>query len=115
MSTAKQRAALLDRIGRLAASAVQGSLAEVYVRCGSPSCPCHRDPEKRHGPHLYLKYKDPRGHSTGMYVPREHEAQMRRAVQAWAELRKSIVAVAQLNRVQLHERLRRRRDVPAGR
>ena len=115
MSTAKKRAALLGHIGRQAASAVQGSLAEVYVRCGSPSCACHRDPEKRHGPHLYLKYKDPRGRSTGMYVPREHEAEMRRAVEAWAELRESIVAVAQLNRGELHERLRRRKDVPAGR
>lgn len=112
---AKRRTALLDRIRRLAAFAVQGSLAEVYVRCGSASCACDRDPQKRHGPHLYLKYKGPQGRSTGIYVPREHEAEMRRAVEAWAQLWESIVAVAQLNREVLHGRLRRRKDVPAER
>jgi hypothetical protein len=115
MSTAKTRTALLDRICQLASSAVQGSLAEVYVRCGSSSCGCQRDPKKRHGPHLYLKYKDSQGRSTGMYVSREHEPEMRKAVEAWAELRGSIVAIAELNREELHGRLRRRKDVRASR
>jgi hypothetical protein len=101
---------LLRRLARLAESAVQGTLVEVLLRCGTASCGCHRDPAKRHGPHLYLKYRDPEGRSTGMYIPREHEVEARQAVEAWSELWETIVESGHLNREALRGRLRRRRD-----
>ena len=36
---------------------VQGGLSETTRRCGNRNCICHRDPAKRHGPHLYLTYR----------------------------------------------------------
>lgn len=100
----------LNRLARLAEVAVQGSLVEVYLRCGTPSCSCHRDPARRHGPHLYLKYRTSDGRSTGLYVPRAHERSVREAVRAWAEAWQALVLVGQHNREALRERLRRRGD-----
>ena len=37
---------------------VQGGLSETSRRCGNPNCVCHRDPERLHGPHLYITYRD---------------------------------------------------------
>jgi hypothetical protein len=113
---ARSRTALLQHLARLAEFAVQGSLVEVYLRCGTASCGCHRDPARRHGPHLYLKFRDSEGRSTGMYIPRTHAKEARRAVAAWSELWETIVALGELNRRALRERVRRqRRGHAAGR
>lgn len=98
-------AQLLD----LAKVAVQGTLVEVKVRCGTKSCICHRDPSRKHGPHLYLKFRTAEGRSTGMYIPREHEAEVREAVEAWSKLWESMVEVGRRNRDELARRLKARR------
>jgi hypothetical protein len=112
---ARSHTALLRRLARLAQFAVQGTLVEVLLRCGTASCACHRDPARRHGPHLYLKFRDSAGRSTAMYIAREHEAQARRAVEAWSELWETTVALGQLNREVLRERVRRQRTGHAAR
>lgn len=113
---ARSRAALLQRLARLAGFAVQGTLVEVYLRCGTASCGCHRDPSRRHGPNLYLKFRDAGGSSTGLYVPKTHAKEARRAVAAWSELWGTIVTLGELNRRALRERVRRqRRSRAAGR
>lgn len=113
---ARSRTALLQHLARLAGFAVQGTLVEVYLRCGTASCGCHRDPKRRHGPNLYLKFRDPEGSSTALYVPRTHAKEARRAVAAWSELWETIVALGQINRRALRERVRRqRRGHAAGR
>jgi len=112
---ARSRAALLRRLARLAAFAVPGTLVQVFLRCGTASCACHRDPARRHGPHVYLKFRDPAGRATGLYVPRAHAPEARRAVGAWRALWDTSVAVGQLNRQALRARLRRRKDAAAGR
>jgi hypothetical protein len=35
-----------------------GSVVKQYMFCGKPSCACHRDPAKKHGPYYYLSYKE---------------------------------------------------------
>lgn len=100
---------LLQQLPDLARVAVQGTLVEVLVRCGNKGCICHRDPDRRHGPHLYLKYRTVEGRSTGMYVPREHEAEVRAAVAAWAEMREALAELARENRDELAKRLKARR------
>jgi hypothetical protein len=97
-------------MAQLAEVAVQGTLVEVYLRCGTASCACHRDPERRHGPHCYLKFRDPEGRATGLYVPRAHVKEARRAVDAWSELWETTVALGHINRQALRELVRRRRD-----
>jgi hypothetical protein len=105
---ARSRAALLRRLTQLAAIAVPGTLVEVFLRCGTAACGCHRDPARRHGPHLYLKFRDADGHATSLYVPRAQATAARRAVRAWSALWDTSVAVGALNRQALRTRVRRK-------
>ena len=99
---------LLSRLPLLGEHAIQGSLVEVLLTCGTPTCGCHQDPKRRHGPHLYLRYRDPKGRSRSMYVPRSHEGEMREAVQAWGQMWEAMLELSHNNREALRERLRRR-------
>lgn len=54
-------------------SMVQGGLSETWRRCGKSTCQCQRDPSYRHGPHLYLTYRED-GESRSLYVPPEQAA-----------------------------------------
>jgi len=100
----------LSRLQRLAATAVQGGLSETTRTCGNPACACHQDPARRHGPHLYLTFRAPDGRSSALYVPREHEQRVRKAVQAWAQLWETIVEVSHENREALGRSMRRREN-----
>lgn len=109
----RTRKTLLPRLQRLAATAVQGGLSETTRTCGNPACACHQDPARRHGPHLYLTFRAPDGRSSALYVPREHEQRVRKAVQAWAQLWKTIVETSHENREALGRSMRRREN-PRG-
>ena len=61
---------------------VQGGLSETSRRCGKPACQCHHDPTYRHGPHLYLTYRED-GAGRSLYVPPEHAEEVRAAHEAW--------------------------------
>ena len=92
-----------------------GTLVEVFLPWGTASCGGHRDPARRHGPHLDLKFRDPAGRATRLYVPRAHAAAVRRAAAAGTALWATSVAVGELNRQALRQRLRRKTDAARGR
>jgi len=98
------RAALLRRLIRLTQTMVQGGLSATTRTCGNPSCRCHQG--ERHGPHLYLTFRSPEGRSSALYIPRAAEAEVRRALQAWAAFWETGVALSHLNRQALRQRLR---------
>ena len=54
---------LLQQLKALGEHAIQGNLVEVMLTCGTPTCGCHQDRNRRHGPHLYLRYRDLNGRS----------------------------------------------------
>lgn len=97
-----------ERLQTLSRQAIQGTLVEVMLRCGKASCSCHKDPNRRHGPHLYLKYRNQSGRSTGMYIPRSHEREVRKAVEAWSSMWELMVELSHKNRRALRQRLGRR-------
>ena len=105
---ARSQTALLRRLETLAEKAIQGTLVEVRLRCGTPSCGCHQDPARRHGPHLYLKFKDAEGRSTSLYIPRRHAREARRAVEAWGRMWQTMLVLGQRNRQALAKRMRRK-------
>jgi hypothetical protein len=105
----KPRSHSTPRIQSLAERAIQGTLVELMLRCGTPSCGCHQDPARRHGPHLYVKFRDENGRSTSLYIPRESEREIRAAVEAWSGLWETIVRLSHRNRQAFKLRLRRRR------
>ena len=87
-------------------SMVQGGLSETSRRCGKPTCRCARDPTYRHGPHLYLTYRDD-GANRSLYVPPEHADIARAAHEAWAAFWTIGCAIAEVNREQLRREWQR--------
>ena len=93
----KQQRHLIQRLLRAAETMVQGGLSETSRRCGNPSCICYRDPERLHGPHLYITYRED-GRSRSLYVPPQHAEIARKAQQAWAAFWEIGCLLAKLNR-----------------
>src|SRR6185295_2552077 len=91
---------LIERLLQATESMVQGGLSETSRRCGNPSCACHKDPQRLHGPHLYITYRVD-GKSRSLYVPSQHARVARQAQRAWAAGWKIGGALAALNREQL--------------
>ena len=102
----RQHSDLLQQLQRLGEIAIPGNLVETKLTCGTKSCRCHTDPEHRHGPHLYLKYRDENGRSRSLYIRRSHEQEVREAVAAWSELREAVASLGHSNREELTNRLR---------
>jgi hypothetical protein len=101
----KKRTQLLEEMQALAELAVQGSLAELMMRCGKRNCACSSDPARRHGPALYLKFRKPGGGRGSLYIPRRHEAQARRAVEAWARMWEIMLELGCQNRDALRKQV----------
>lgn len=95
-------------------SMVQGGLSETSRRCGKPTCPCAHDAAFRHGPHLYLTYREG-GASRSLYVPPEEAATARAAHDAWATFWEMGCAIAALNREGLRRRWQKAPSAPARR
>ena len=76
---------------------IQGSLSEVTRQCGDPRCACAWDPQRRHGPHLYLKFTS-EAQSHSVYVPPEHAQVLRESHQAWLRFQEIGTRLAANNR-----------------
>jgi hypothetical protein len=96
---------MLRQLARAADSMVQGGLAATTRTCGKPACPCHSDPARRHGPHLYFTWRAD-GKPKALYVPPQHAAQAKAAQQAWARFWEIGVQLSDRNRAQLRRRWR---------
>lgn len=55
-----------------------GSVVKQYMFCGKPSCACHQDPQKKHGPYYYLSYKEG-GQSRYKYLGKATSPRVERA------------------------------------
>ena len=91
------RQRLLEQIEQLARHAIYGTLSESYRTCGNPRCRCHAQGPK-HGPHLYISYRGERGKTTGYYVPKAAESEVRRGVEAWSQLQTQLRQLSALNK-----------------
>ena len=91
---------LLRQIEQLARRALFGTISETYRTCGSPGCRCH-GPGPKHGPHLYVSYRGPKGKTTGYYVPKAIEAEVRDSITAWNQLQDQLRHLAELNKQRL--------------
>ena len=91
------RERLLEEIEQLARRAIYGTLSESYRTCGNPRCRCHAQGPK-HGPHLYISYRGEGGKTTGYYVPKAAENEVRRGVEAWSQLQTQLRQLSALNK-----------------
>src|SRR6266496_827537 len=110
----QQREQLLREIEQLARCALFGTISETYRTCGTPGCRCHREGPK-HGPHLYVSYRGDKGKTTGYYVPKAIQAEVRQSIKAWGELQENLGRLAQINKEQLiPTRHRKKRTFATG-
>jgi hypothetical protein len=93
------RTDLLREVARLSRRILFGTLSETYRTCGSEGCRCHRG--EKHGPHLYVSFRGREGKTTGFYVPKALEDEMREGAQAWGRLEEVLRELAERNRQRL--------------
>ena len=105
---------LIERLLRVTEIMVQGGLSETSRRCGNPSCVCFRDPQRLHGPHLYVTYRED-GESRSLYVPPEHAQAAREAQQAWASFWEIGCSLAKRNRDRLRKQWQQEKQSRAAR
>lgn len=96
----QSRQQLLRQIEQLARRALFGTISETYRTCGTPGCSCHRNGPK-HGPHLYVSYRGDKGKTTGYYVPKAIQQEVREGIESWSQLQDQLRQLAQLNRERL--------------
>jgi hypothetical protein len=96
----------IEELERAAQSMVQGSLSEITRQCGDPSCGCARDPAKRHGPHLYLKFTA-EGKTYSVYVPTQLAPLIKHAHAAWLRFQELGLKLSAANRERLLRDLQR--------
>lgn len=96
MKLTQQRDKAIERLHELASHLLIGSASETYRTCGNPGCRCHSTGPK-HGPHMYVNYKGADGRSTGYYVPKAMQEQVRAGLEAWREFQAVAKRVAKLN------------------
>lgn len=65
----------------------QGSITERWLTCGTPSCSCHTNPDKRHGPYYQLSWKENKK-TVSRFIAQEHVPLFRK----WIENRKNLMA-----------------------
>ena len=102
---------LLRKLLRAAQIMIQGGLSETTRRCGNPKCACQRDPDRRHGPHLYITWTE-KGRSRSLYVPADRVPQARRAHAAWTEFWASAVRLAAANRQEFRRQGQKEKSLP---
>jgi len=103
-----RKEALLGRLVQAAQSMVQGGLSQTTRCCGVPTCACHRDPARRHGPHFYFTYRKD-GKSRALYVPPQQVRAARQAHAAWSRFWEIGCAISDLNRATLQRDWQRSR------
>ena len=94
----KQRKELLREVERLAQRAIFGAASSTFRCCGNQGCRCHHEGPK-HGPHVYVSYRDrAAGKTTGYYVPRAAQEEILAGLAAWQELQQRLRELAELNK-----------------
>jgi len=67
----------------------RGSIGERWMKCGQPHCPCHQDPQARHGPYFTLTV--PHGGKTqSRYLSPQALPQARAQVAALHQFRQQV-------------------------
>jgi hypothetical protein len=110
-----RREELLRQVNDAARLVIFGSLSEIYRTCGNPGCRCH-GPGPKHGPHLQVVYKGDSGKTSGYYVPKSVQPDVRQGVAAWKIAQEALRELAALNRDELLDRAKiARQERSAGR
>lgn len=100
LTSMRSKEETIHQLQQAAESMVQGSLSEITRQCGDPACACARDPARRHGPHLYLKF-NAAGKTHSVYVPPYLVEAIKGAHRAWLRFLELGAEISARNRAQL--------------
>src|SRR5689334_3768540 len=102
------RRKLRAEIARLTDLVIFGAYSETYRTCGYAGCRCHGAGPK-HGPHMYVNYRGDDGKTTGYYVPKAAQDDVRAGVAAWKALQEKLRQLAELNKEHVLARAKQER------
>ena len=105
---------LIGELVKNAKAMIQAGLSQTTRTCGQPSCACHSDRARRHGPNAYLTFRA-EGRSSGFYVAPEHLEEAKGAKRAWDEFWQAATRVAAINREEMKVRWQTARKARVGR
>ena len=104
--TLPTRQRLLEQIVQLARHAIYGTLSESYRTCGNPRSPA----VTLKAPSTDRTYTSATAGSmektTGYYVPKAAESEVRRGVEAWSQLQTQLQQLSALNKERAFEAAR---------
>ena len=66
----------------------EGSLIKRFLTCGNPSCRCHNNPDKRHGPYFQMTWKR-NGKTVSKFISPELASMYRQ----WIDNKKNLQAI----------------------
>lgn len=66
----------------------EGSLVKRFLTCGNPSCRCHNNPDKRHGPYFQMTWKR-NGKTIAKFISPELASMYRQ----WIDNKKNLQAI----------------------
>src|SRR3989442_8293042 len=84
---------LIGELVKNAKAMIQAGRSQTTRTCGQPSCACHSDRARRHGPNAYLTFRA-EGRSGGVYVAPEPLEEAEGAKRAWDEVWQAATRVA---------------------
>ena len=99
-----QKEKLIHELAEQAATMIQAGMSSTTRTCGKASCACRRDPDRRHGPNIYLTFRTADGKSSGLYVSPEHLEEATEAKKAWDRFWETAKALAAINREEMKQR-----------
>ncbi len=76
---ARQIARELSKLAR-SADVLPGSITERHTRCGKPSCACHQDPPRLHGPYWHWTRKIA-NKTVGRYLNKDQAGECQRWIE----------------------------------
>jgi hypothetical protein len=108
-----RRALLLKQLGRCG-PLIEGSLAVVHRKCGTPACQCHVDESRRHRQVMLCRKVEGRSYST--HIPKDLEETVREWNEEFKRAKGLLKEISDLSEqiVRGHVASRRRQAVEAG-
>lgn len=91
---ARQIARELAKIARTG-DVLPGSITQRHTRCGKPSCACHADPPRLHGPYWHWTRKIA-NKTTGKYLPKHQAAECQHWIENDRRIRELLARLEQL-------------------
>jgi Family of unknown function (DUF6788) len=91
---ARAIAAELTRIAR-SGDVLPGTITERLTRCGRPSCACHQDPPRRHGPYWHWTRKVA-NKTVGSYLGKDQARECQRWIDNDRRIRELVSRLEQL-------------------